>query len=105
LISRNQVLLVARHYPRRLLWRYGWAILAAQGLWGLVAARHGCAWAWLRGKVEGLRLFRAVRKPAPEERLRPILTEGERRIRDAQVRTGFDTYWRVYFLLTRSGAK
>ena len=56
-LARNQVFLVAKHYSSRLLWRYAWSIAVAQGLWGLVALRHGAGWAWLRGKMEGLRRF------------------------------------------------
>jgi len=33
----------------------------AQALWGLVALRHGAGFAYLRGKLEGLRRFRAAR--------------------------------------------
>ena len=43
-IARNQVLLVAKHYPRDWISRYGWPVLIAQGLWGLVALRHGAGW-------------------------------------------------------------
>src|SRR5438046_2849976 len=42
-ISRNQLLLVAKHYPRRWILRYGWPVFVAQGLWGFVALRHGAA--------------------------------------------------------------
>ena len=52
-ISRNQLLLVAKHFPRRWIRRYGWPVLVAQGLWGLVAVRHGAVLAFLRGKLEG----------------------------------------------------
>ena len=31
--------------------------------------------------------------------------ENERLIRDLQTSTGFDSYWKVYFLLTGGGAK
>lgn len=61
LISRNQVLLLARHYPRELLMRYGWRIFAGQLRWGASAARHGQAWPWLRGKWQGARRFSAAR--------------------------------------------
>src|SRR5262245_2449006 len=50
-ISRNQLLLLARHYPRELLLGCFWPILVAQGLWGAVALRHGRAIAWLHGKI------------------------------------------------------
>lgn len=104
-IARNQVLLVAKHYPARLLLRYGWAILTAQGLWGLVALRHGAGRAFLKGKFEGLRLWTAARAPKPEDkRLLEILESCECNIYHMQRQTGFDGYWRLYFLLTGGGA-
>ncbi len=108
-IARNQVLLVAKHYPARLLIRYGWPIVVAQGLWGLVALRHGRGWPWLRGKVEGMRRFAemrgrfdAVTQLAATE---SILCQGEQEIRRVQRESGKDSYWTLYFLLTASGAK
>ena len=108
-ISRNQVLLVAKYYPAGLLFRLGWPILVAQLLWGLVALRHGAFGAFLRGKRDGLLRFRTVRRgasriPVESDRLRRILRESEQEIRRVQRRTGFDWYWRVYFVLTSGGA-
>ena len=109
LIARNQVLLVARHYPARLLLRFAWPILVAQAGWGLVALRHGAGAAFLAGKWAGLRLFRAARRSSPELRknaaIEQVLRSGEADILDCQRRTGFDAYWRMYFLLARGGAK
>jgi len=45
LMARNQVLLVAKHYPAGMLARCARPILMGQGLWGLVALRHGRGWA------------------------------------------------------------
>lgn len=106
-IGRNQVLLVARHYPKRLLLRYGWAILVAQGLWGVVALRHGAGWAFVRGKVAGLRLCinrETARPRSGRKDLEEILTASECEIYHIQRETGFDWYWRLYFLLTGGGA-
>lgn len=106
-IARNQVLLVAKHYPRRLLFQFAWPILVAQSLWGLVALRHGGFLAFLAGKYEGLRNFRAARRNTPidvaPDRLGQILRDGEREIRRVQRLTGSDWYWRVYFLLAAGG--
>lgn len=99
-MARNQVLLVAKHYPRPLSAADLWAVLVAQGLWGLVALRHGAGLAYLRGKLAGLRLARSV--PAPEgdhEWLAKLLHASEKEIRDIQSRTGFDRYWKTYFWL------
>ena len=60
-IARNQLLLVAKHYPIGFVWKYGWPIALGQLLWGIVALRHGAGTAWLRGKMEGLLLFRQFR--------------------------------------------
>jgi hypothetical protein len=101
LISRNQVLLVARHYPRRWFLRYGWPVLVGQALWGAVAFRHGAGLAWLRGKADALGEFRAARGPGAEHvKLGRILEESERELLELQRRTGFDLYWRLYFALT-----
>jgi GT2 family glycosyltransferase len=102
-ISRNQIYLVAKHYPASLILRYGWPILVAQGLWGLLALRHGAGWAWLRGKFAGF--FQASRRVRyPSAQLRAILEKSESEIQFIQLKTGFDSYWRAYFLLTRGGA-
>ncbi len=106
-IARNQIWLVARHYPRRLLLRWLWPILVAHLLWGPLAARHGAGLAWLRGFVQGLGGFSNMRrqhKRADEKVLERLLPGNERLIYDFQRSTGFDTYWKLYFLLTGSGA-
>jgi GT2 family glycosyltransferase len=107
-IARNQVFVVAKHYPARMLLSHAWPIAIAQGLWGLVALGHGRGWPWLRGKVEGLRRFGEFRggtasgvSPALDQ----ILAEGEREIRRVQRETVRNLYWTLYFLLTAGGAK
>jgi GT2 family glycosyltransferase len=101
LTARNQLLIVARHYPPGWFWRYGWNILVGQGLWGGVALRHGAGWAYLCGKWEGMRLFRAARRKATDpERLATVLEASERILEQLQRQCGFDAYWRWYFKLT-----
>jgi len=105
-MARNQVFLVAKHYPGRMLARYAWPILVAQGLWGLVAMRHGRVWSWLRGKVEGLSRLGEFTEPRPSgSALSAILSQGEREIRHVQREAGQDLYWALYFLLTAGRAK
>jgi GT2 family glycosyltransferase len=94
LISRNQVLLIARHYDRTLFRSCLWSIVAGQILWGLVALRHGAGSAWLAGKRDALRNFHL--EGAPSAALRNFLMASEREIR---VRAR-DPYWRWYFRLT-----
>ena len=99
-IACNQLLIVAKHYPPNWILRYGWPVFIAQSLWGFIALRHGALLSYLAGKVQGLRQFRQARAehcagfPA-------ILELSEREIREIQQLTGFDLYWRLYFVLTR----
>ena len=80
--------------------------LVAQFLWGAVALRHGAGLAWLRGEWQGLRRFFAARGQTLDAKvLDGVLSTNERLIRSVQASTGFDIYWRLYFLLTRGGAK
>jgi GT2 family glycosyltransferase len=95
LISRNQVILVARHYDLALFRSCFRAILAGQLLWGLVALRHGRPFAWIAGKIDGLRGFHLEGRPSP--RLREFLAASENEIR----RRATGPYWRWYFRLTR----
>ncbi len=102
-MARNQVLLVAKHFPSGWILRYGWPVFVAQGLWGLVAARHGAVLPFVRGKLEGLRQFREVRAASQETEagdVRSIVEESEKDLLALQRRTGFDLYWRLYFALT-----
>ncbi|HTR38565.1 MAG TPA: glycosyltransferase family 2 protein [Bryobacteraceae bacterium] len=98
-IARNQLLIVAKHYPARWILRYGWPVFIAQTLWGLTALRHRCFVAYLTGKCEGLRQFHQLRG---ERRagLGAILEQSENEILELQRSTGFDLYWRLYFALT-----
>lgn len=107
-MARNQMFLLARHYPKDLLVRWGWRILVAQALWGMLALRHGRGWGWLRGKAEGIRRFSSERTQFAAFEpgvLEILLKSNEREIAAVQSAVGFDWYWRLYFLLTMGGAK
>ncbi len=97
LISRNQLLLVARHYDRALFRSCFWPIVAGQLLWGLVALRHGRALSWLGGKIDALRGFRLAARSSPQSsaKLREFLMASESEIR----RRASGPYWRWYFRL------
>ncbi len=97
-ISRNQLLLIAKHYPPDWRRRYGWPILTAQLLWGAIAARHGTGRAWLEGKREGWARLRDAPGHA-NPRLDAVLRESEQEIRRLQSVTGYDIFWRCYFAL------
>jgi len=98
-IARNQLLLVAKHYPPKWILRYCWPILVAQILWGFVALRHGALSAYLDGKREGLSCLRKT-KGKYQGNLPAILERSELEIRELQRTTGFDFYWKVYYALT-----
>ena len=100
LISQNQVVLTAKYFrglPR-------WPIMAGQLLWGILALRHFCAIAWVRGKASGFRIARNIRRDGfanEKNGIQTILAASERAIFDLGQQTGFDWYWRVYFWLLR----
>ena len=102
-ISRNQVYLVRKHYSGSLIFRNLWHIAVAQTLWGILALRHGRLLAFLRGKFAGLFHPRWPRQNRSSALL-ITLRNGEREIYHIQRKTGFDSYWRWYFRLTRGGA-
>ena len=106
-IARNQIFLLARHYPTGLWARWFWPIICAHALWGGVAARHGAGIAWLHGVAQGMRGFPAMRSSGAAidaKVLEVLLRSGERSIREVQASTGYDAYWRLYFMLTAGGA-
>ena len=98
-IARNQLLLVAKHYPKNWVLCYGWPVFVAQALWGLVALKHGAGFAYLVGKLDGLRRFRRARGGAAAT-LGAVIESSEREILEIQRLTGFDLFWRLYFALT-----
>jgi hypothetical protein len=103
LLARNQVLLIARNFPDSWLRRYGWPVMVAQVLWGALAMRHGQFRAYARGKMEGARLFRALRRDRPvhdAQTFHGIIREAEDEIKALQKATGYDLFWRLYFALT-----
>ena len=75
-------------------------------LWGLVALRHGCGWAFVRGKFAGwqdraqLERCNAPRNKSADTALRAILDLSENEIRELGRQTGLDRYWRTYFWLS-----
>jgi len=100
-IARNQVLLAAKHFggqPR-------WPIVAGQLLWGLLALRHGRGTAFLRGKLAGMRDARRMERVSTNEYtskdLARVLEASEAQILALARETGFDSYWRAYFWLSR----
>ena len=106
LIARNQLLLVASHWPRNWFLRYGWPVLVGQLLWGFLAFRRGAGGAWLRGKWAGLRMFaefRSCRTQADPVAFNRILNDSESRLRQLQKTLGPEAFWSAYFLCVPEG--
>ncbi|MBI5083506.1 MAG: glycosyltransferase family 2 protein [Acidobacteria bacterium] len=104
LISRNQVLLIAKHYPPGWFRRMGLAVLTGQLLWGALALKHGAGWAWLKGKWRGLRAwsqFRSTPSANTAETIERCLLSSEGEIRKLQQGQDAEAYWSVYFRLAR----
>ncbi len=103
-ISRGQLLLMAKHYPKRYFVRYAWFIVVAQSLWAFEAFRHGRPLAYARGQLEGLAMFWSARRDFADanwrERLSKILEKSETEMFRLQRRSRFDPFWRAYFALT-----
>jgi len=73
----------------------------------LVALCHGCAGAYLQGKMAGMRVARSLAVQTASEDTEAVskfvafVRESEKTILEVQRQTGFDRYWRVYFWLQR----
>ncbi len=103
LTARNQVLLLAKHYPVETLRRFAWPILVGQMLALLVAAKHGHLFTAVRGKLEALRQWNAFRgEVKARSAIEAAVSESEGEIRALQKQIGFDVYWRFYFALVPS---
>ncbi len=100
LSARNQVLLLAKHYPPETLRRFAWPILVGQTLSLLAAARQGHPLSALRGKWQAFRQWTAFRNALPAAgAIEAVTAASEREILDIQRKIGFDIYWRLYFSL------
>jgi hypothetical protein len=100
LLSRNQILLIAKHFPEGWTARFGFPVLVGQVLWGLLALRHGRLLSWLRGKSEALANWGDWRRHAeatPGEMLDTIFREDEQLIRELQMAGRRDMFWSIYF--------
>ncbi len=97
-IARNQVLLARKHFRGSAIW----PILAGQLLWGFVACRHGRGFSYLRGKLEGLTArLDGDSQAVAWATVTAVVEESEQHIFKLQQATGFDSYWRAYFWLSR----
>ena len=103
-ITRHQLLLVSKHYSEAMLLRFALPLAVAQLLWAALALSRGRGAAWLDGIRRGVADFRANWRPGPrpgERDLVAALLASEREIAALQEATGWDTFWKWYFRLTR----
>jgi GT2 family glycosyltransferase len=101
-ISRNQLLIVALHWPRPLGMRLAWTVCVGQALWGFSALLKGRFGAWVKGKRAAYALWDEMRaRPmcSGSQEFYPILQESDLAVRE--IAEG--AYWRAYRLLTPSG--
>jgi len=108
LLTQNQLLILAKHYPWQLWLRLGPRIAWAQLLWAGMAIRKKLLWAYLTGVAHFFLLLpKALRKRQPwrqgewKEFLRQ-LQASEREIyvdTCATDRGGVDLFWKMYFSL------
>jgi hypothetical protein len=75
-------------------------IVVSQLLWAGLAFRHLAPFAWIAGKWEGLRRRAQFRQPGGWSKVRNAVERSEDELFDYQRNTGFDAYWRCYFMLT-----
>jgi GT2 family glycosyltransferase len=114
-MTRNQLALLAKHYPASLWLRLAPRIKWAQTLWFGMAVRKGLLSAYLAGLWQYISLLHTGllpqcirnREPWSKDELRSFvawLRESERAIYEdisARPREQQDTYWRMYFALFR----
>jgi GT2 family glycosyltransferase len=106
-LTRNQILLLAKYYPLKILWRFFRPILVAQILWAAMAARHGRLSAYLAGLVSGLRSIASSRRCNSKwrrdgNRLAAVLLHSEQELLKVQRATGWDRFWWWYLRLAPS---
>lgn len=102
-MARNQLYLVAKHYPRQWPLSLGWPVVVGQLLWGLAALKQGRGVSWLKGKIEGLRGYAQLRgdgPPASCGELTALLLCWEQELVELQMKIGPDRFWSWYFRWT-----
>ena len=102
LSARNQLLLLAKHYPPKTVRRFMWPILAGQALAVLAAAKQGQLIPAISGKWQALRQWHLFRNNLPVgAAIEAVMTANEVEILAIRRTIGFDIYWRLYFHLVR----
>ena len=108
LLTQNQLMILAKHYPWRLLLRMGPRIAWSQMLWAAMAIRKNRIGAYLSGVTHFFWRFRKTIRKRTRWRLDELqhfvtlLRESEREIYEdttAADREGQDMFWKLYFSL------
>lgn len=103
-MARNQIYLVAKHFPRNWPLSLGWPVVVGQLLWGVAALKQGRGVPWLKGKIEGLCGYAQLRAAGPELSggvMAVLLDRWERELVELQMKTRADRFWSWYFRWTR----
>jgi len=108
LLTQNQLMILAKHYPWQLLLRMGPRIAWSQMLWAAMAIRKNRVGAYLSGVAHFFWRFRkTIRKRTrwrtdELQKFVAVLRESEREIYEDTIaadRDGQDTFWKLYFSL------
>lgn len=85
-ITRNQIYLLIKDYPRPVFLRLLLRIVVYQSLWMMFAMKNGHAGAWLRGLRDALRNRRSMRQKSRALLARRRIGDGEflQRLRDSE---------------------
>jgi len=76
-LTRNQLYLLTKNYPRSVFWRLLPRIAVCQGLWFVFAARNGGLGAYLRGWAGALRGLGSMRRKRSEIMAKRRITDDE----------------------------
>ena len=103
-MTRNQILLLAKYYPARLLRLFWRPVLAAQVLWAAMTFSRWHGLAYAHGLVAGLVRCWKVRKASAwlrgdGNRLAEVLLASEGELESFERSSGWDRYWTWYFRL------
>jgi GT2 family glycosyltransferase len=108
LLTQNQLMILVKHYPWKVLFRLGPRIAWSQFLWAAMAIRKNRLGAYLSGVAHFFRLFKKTlwkRRSWQKDELQEfvgVLRESEREIYEdvsAADRDEQDTFWKLYFAL------
>lgn len=110
LIARNQIYVLARHFPPELLRAWWWPILAGNLLFLALSFKHRRGFVALRAKLRALLDWRSIRGPGTDDRRVPgtssqtqrqaieaAITHSEQELLSLARDGGVSRFWQLYF--------